>query len=134
MTRIDPNRLAEIFRQLTLEKTASSRRAAKVGSKPAQTPATAAKRNVRDPETLRNSLRQRLLRLKQESPAFAELAPEVAVREVLIWEFGESVLNHPQFGEVASSVTMAIRTNRTISAQLRKLIAQVTAEPTNSGG
>lgn len=129
MSRIDPNRLAAIFRQLTLEKTNASRATDKLGNKPTQTPTQTANDPIRDPEALRRNLRQRLLRLKQESATFSELAPAVTVREVLIWEFGENVLNHPQFSEVANSVTQAIQANHTVSAQLQKLIAQVTAEP-----
>ncbi|HEX4910272.1 MAG TPA: hypothetical protein VFV64_05865 [Permianibacter sp.] len=126
MTRIDPSRIAAIFQQLRAEKTDSPRPVSRGADKSGQPVAEAAAGQRRDPENLRHNLRLRLARLQGENGNFAELAPEIAVREVLVWEFGDEVLNHPDFHQVAASVTRTIQANSKVNAELQKLIRQLT--------
>jgi hypothetical protein len=126
MTRIDPNRIADLFRSLSLDKPDSSQKTKATGGEK-ETPVIAGEHVAkRDPENLRQRLKLRLSRLKQENVDFLQLAPEIAVREVLVWEFGDSILNHPDFNQVASSVTKTMQANHRVNQQLQKLIAQVT--------
>lgn len=126
MTRIDPSRIAAIFQQLRTEKTGSPRPVNRGTENSGHPIAETAAMQRRDPENLRQNLRQRLARLQNEGGNFAELAPEIAVREVLVWEFGDEVMNHPDFHQVAASVTRAIQANSKINAELQKLILQLT--------
>ncbi|MFZ5843953.1 MAG: hypothetical protein ACOY3E_13775 [Pseudomonadota bacterium] len=126
MTRIDPSRIAAIFQQLRTEKAGSPRPVNRGTDNSGRPIAETATLQRRDPENLRHNLRQRLARLQNEGGNFAALAPEIAVREVLVWEFGDEVLNHPDFHQVAASVTRAIQANSKINAELQKLILQLT--------
>lgn len=126
MTRIDPSRIAAIFQQLRTEKTGSPRPVNRGTENSGRPIAETAAMQRRDPENLRQNLRQRLARLQNEGGNFAELAPEIAVREVLVWEFGDEVMNHPDFHQVAASVTRAIQANSKINTELQKLILQLT--------
>lgn len=126
MTRIDSARIVHI---LSLLASGSAGRAQ--SRRKAQCPSSVAAANVaarRDLGVLRSRLRARLRRLRQESDRFDLLAPEVAVREVLIWEFGEEVLNHSEFNKVASEVALAMKPNAVVARQFERLIAEMIAE------
>ena len=71
--------------------------------------------------------RQRLQRLSQEDIDFAEVAPEVTIKEVLIWEFGEQVMSHPEFNLLATKVARTMQGNEKIAFQLQKLIRDMTS-------
>lgn len=126
MTRIDPSRIAEIFRSLASE----SAEQVRYNHHNAQHKSLAANpekdSKSHDKDVLRQRLRQRLLRLSQEDIDFAEVAPEVTIKEVLIWEFGEQVMNHPEFNLLATKVTRTMQGNEKIALQLQKLIRDMT--------
>lgn len=126
MTRIDPNRIADVFRLLSLDKPATAAKARRAESQPERKTNAVEAVPARDPETLRERLRARLSRLKREAPDFETLAPEVTVREILIWEFGEEILNHPDFQQVASSVAETMQASNKVQHQLARLISQIT--------
>lgn len=128
MSRIDASRIASVFRLLSTGKSGPA-----AIKDPGSQSTSAATTNVvtnskRDPEVLRQRLRQRLMRLKQDNADFLSLAPEITIREVLIWEFGDTVLSHPDFNQVANSVSSSMQANSEVRHQLQALIVQMTAE------
>lgn len=128
MTRIDPSRIAEIFRSLASESAEQVRHNHHYAQhKPlAANPEKDSKSH--DKDVLRQRLRQRLQRLSQEDIDFAQVAPEVTIKEVLIWEFGDQVMNHPEFNLLATKVTRAMQGNEKIAFQLQKLIRDMTSQ------
>lgn len=82
-----------------------------------------------DVDELRRRLRTQLRRLKGESPDYHDLAPEVVVREILVWEFGESIVGNSEFSNVVSQVVIAMKPNAAVSKNLRRLIAEMSAGP-----
>lgn len=128
MTRIDSSRIAEIFRSLASESAGQVRHNHNNAQhKPlAANPEKDSKSH--DKDVLRQRLRQRLQRLSQEDIDFAEVAQEVTVKEVLIWEFGDQVMNHPEFNLLATKVTRAMRGNEKIAFHLQKLIRDMTGQ------
>jgi hypothetical protein len=127
MTRIDPLRIAEIFKTLASESGEQVRRNhSDVQHKPLVASSGKDSKN-HDKEVLRQRLRQRLQRLSQEDIDFEEVAPEVTIKEVLIWEFGEQVMNHPEFNLLAAKVTRTMQGNEKIALQLQKLIHDMTS-------
>jgi len=127
MTRVDPSRIAEIFRSLSNEsgnfsvfpKSASQQESVNVGS---------VLQNKRyDHEVLRQRLRKRLKRLnaEMESGSFLGVAKEVTIKEVLIWEFGDEITNHPEFNSIANKIVDTMQNNKGVSIQLQQLIEQM---------
>lgn len=127
MTRIDPLRIAEIFRSLASESGEQVHRNHSDAQHKSLATNSEKEPKNHDKEVLRQRLRQRLQRLSQEDIDFSEVAPEVTIKEVLIWEFGDQVMNHPEFNLLANKVTRAMQGNEKIALQLQKLIRDMTS-------
>ena len=127
MTRIDPSRIAEIFRSLASESAEHVRH--KHNHAHHNALATNPEKDFKshDKDVLRQRLRQRLQRLSQEDIDFSAVAPEVTIKEVLIWEFGDQVMSHPEFNLLAAKVTRTMQGNEKIAFQLQKLIRDMTS-------
>ncbi|WP_165391455.1 hypothetical protein [Fluviicoccus keumensis] len=50
---------------------------------------------------------------------------EITIREVLIWEFGESVLENPDFSRVVKQVTEVLMQQPPIAKALTRLINEM---------
>ncbi len=128
MTTIDPLRIAQIFRSLASESGTQVQR--NPNDSPHKHMVSGAQKEKgpkgHDKEMLRQRLRQRLLRLKQENIDFFAVAPEVTVKEVLIWEFGEQVMNHPEFNILTNKIIRTMQANTKAATQLQKLIREMT--------
>jgi hypothetical protein len=126
MADIDPTRLSTIFKTLSstdsLKVHAKGSSAAKKSEAPSQS-VTIKKVESRDRNTLKNSLKQRLLKLKKSDTDFATKAPIAAIQEILLWEFGENIINHPDFNHLSLSVVKQVSTNSELMTYLQKLIA-----------
>ena len=98
MSKIDSTRLSQVLAALAKPKervtssTTGNASAAKV------------KKGEKDLEVLRIHLQSRLRDLKQNTEDFHEAAPVITVQEILRWEFGESILEHPEFGNISRKV------------------------------
>lgn len=125
MTRIDPSRIAEIFRTLASERSEPVKHAKSDTGQSTKTANVTQKVKNHDEDVLRQRLRKRLKRLSEEDGDFSALAPEVTVKEVLIWEFGDNILNHPEFNHISHKITQAMLMNENISLHLQKLIRQM---------
>ena len=125
MNRIDPSRIAEIFRTLASERSEPVKHAKSDTGQSTKTANTTQNVKNHDEEVLRQRLRKRLKRLSEEDSEFSALAPEVTVKEVLIWEFGDNILNHPEFNHIANKITKTMLMNENVSIHLQKLIRQI---------
>jgi hypothetical protein len=127
MTNIDPSRLAAIFRGLsstesqktTVEnkKTIDSTTKDKVASIDLKSSPQ------RDKETLKKNIYLRLTKLKNQDPSkFKEKAPAIVIKEILIWEFGDNLLNHPEFNYFSQTIINQVKGHNELEAYLSKLI------------
>jgi hypothetical protein len=123
MSRIDRARFVHVIGLLTAQvRDARSERGAPNKGQAVRGTAP----EVRNVDALRSRLRARLGRLRRESPDFRALAPEVTVREILTWEFGETIVSHRDFNRVASEIAIAIQPDG-VGRQLNRLIAELSA-------
>lgn len=125
MTNIDPSRLTAIFRALSSTETYKSQSAE---SNPEKKKTSASKsisieeKPKRDKEALKEILSIRLKKLKKEDPEFQKKAPLIAIKEILLWEFGEDLINHPDFNYISQVVTEQVNTNQPLHNYMEKLI------------
>ena len=119
MTEIQPTRLNAIFKTLsaTSKKTEQAQR--KVAAKPHEKPAAT---QVRSKEDLSNRLRGRLKKLSKDSESFTKDATLIAIQEIIIWEFGDDILDHPEFKLIARSITEKIKESKELQVHMSKLI------------
>lgn len=125
MTSIDPTRLTEIFK--TLAASRSQRVSRKLSAESNDTPIkeTSSHGGQRDKNKLREQLKSRLTKLKQESTSFEDEAPLVTINEVLLWEFGDNILDHPDFKYIAETVCDTIDTNPSLNNSMKSLIREL---------
>lgn len=123
MTRIDPNRLSEILRALAAAPAES------VGRKTGVNDNVETKRktnvNQRDFNRLKEQLSRRLRVLRKDSPDFESEGPTLAIREILCWEFGEHVLEHPEFNRVTHSITSTMLMNLSVKQHMSRMLDQL---------
>lgn len=98
MSKIDSNRLSQVLGALAKPKERVTPSAANNVS------AAKVKKGEKDLEVLRVHLQSRLRDLKKHTGNFHEAAPVITVQEILRWEFGESILEHPEFGNISKKV------------------------------
>lgn len=129
MTNIDPSRLTAIFRALSATETYKSQSAEgnldkkKTSLSKSISIEDGSKRNK---EKLKQALSLRLKILKKEDPEFQKKAPLVAIKEILLWEFGEELINHPDFNYISQIVTEQVDTNKSLHDYMKKLITTYT--------
>ncbi|PMZ70067.1 hypothetical protein [Pseudomonas sp. FW305-70] len=112
MNRIDSTRLSKVLAALAKPKD-------RVTSSTASSPtAVNVKKGAKDLEVLRAHLQSRLQDLKKNTENFHEMAPVITVQEILRWEFGDSILEHPEFGNISKKVAATMLENQ----QLEKAI------------
>lgn len=117
MTQIDPARLARVL--ASIRELQGPAKAAKPVVEPS---APGQRRSARDPAVLRARLRERLLKIDRSSPEFASASPVITVQEVLRWEFGDTVLEHPQFDQVVRRVAQSLLSDTQTEASIRRVV------------
>ncbi len=95
MSKIDSTRLSQVLAALAKPKERVTSSAAN------NTSAAKVKKGEKDLEVLRVNLQSRLRDLKKSTEDFQEAAPVITVQEILRWEFGENILEHPEFGNIS---------------------------------
>ncbi len=116
---IDPARLTRLLQALSQKKTE------RVAAKPAQAPAAGQKAAVvRDIKVLRTSLKRRLAALP-EGEERERLAAAITIQEILAWEFGAGVVDHPEFHRIADSITAVMLQDARIAASLGQLLKEL---------
>jgi len=123
-----------------IDRTSLSRLLATLGKPPAQGSSSTqvastgrqhhpapAKPGARNPLVLRARLRSRLTILRESAGDFLEAAPLVTVQEILRWEFGENVVAHTQFEQVAGKVAQALLADEKMKAAVYRVIETLLA-------
>lgn len=128
MTKIDPSRLSAIFKSLSSVDSLKTPAQENGGQNLVETsPALSIQKNVpRDKEFLKKNIKEKLIQLKHQKGNFEEKAPLVAIREVLLWEFGEDFINHPDFNYFTQIVTDQVVGNEELLTYLKSLISSYT--------
>jgi hypothetical protein len=120
MSQIDAARLSRVLASLTKPKERADSTA------DAHISATALAKNkaikLRDPEVLKHRLKERLKSLQSSTEEFSEIAPIVAVQEILRWEFGEDIFQHPEFERIAGQVTATLMSDKELKKSITKTI------------
>ncbi|MBX8495394.1 hypothetical protein [Pseudomonas cichorii] len=102
MSKIDSTRLPQVLAALAKPKD-------KVVSRAANNPAEIKpKKGVTDLEVLREHLQSRLQYLKKNTDTFHSAAPIITIQEILRWEFGERILEHPEFENISKKVAQTM--------------------------
>ncbi|WP_145130993.1 MULTISPECIES: hypothetical protein [unclassified Pseudomonas] len=116
MSRIDQTRLSLVLAALAKPKdrvtssTANSASAVKNG------------KGSKDLEALRIRLQNRLQDLKRNTTDFHEAATVITVQEILRWEFGENILEHPEFGNISKKVAETMLENQELERTLHAIV------------
>ncbi|MDU9030475.1 hypothetical protein [Pseudomonas mediterranea] len=116
MSRIDQTRLSQVLAALAKPKdrvtssTANSTTAVKTG------------KGAKDLEALRIRLQNRLQDLKRNTKDFHEAATVITVQEILRWEFGENILEHPEFGNISKKVAETMLENQELERTLHGIV------------
>lgn len=123
MTRIDSTRLSELFRTLGTNK--------RVSPEESQTPQKAINKDKlapkRDKNVLKAHLSRRLKALKENSDRFEQEAPLVAIQEIMIWEFGDQFLNHPEFKHITQSIIATIEGSPRLSNHMQSMVENLSS-------
>lgn len=119
MPNIDPTRLSRIIASLSKPSERVDSSAAKGTEKK---PSEHARKGERSSTVLQSRLRERLANLNKVSGNFHEEAPIVAVQEILLWEFGEEILERAEFGSVAKKVAETMLENKQLESAITRII------------
>lgn len=125
MTNIDPTRLTAIFRALSAteaQKNQSAEGALEKKKTTSSKSITIETKAKRDKEDLKKALSMQLKKIKKEDPNFSTKAPIIAIKEILLWEFGEDLMNHPDFNFISQMVVDQVNTNKPMEDYLKNLI------------
>jgi len=124
MPPIDPTLLSGIFK--TLSPTEAIKPHAKQNKKAADHAPTASIElkgaTERSKGELKKQLRYRLKKHKAEDKNFTVNAPAIAIKEILIWEFGEEILEHPEFKYFSELVLKELAANKELAAYINNLV------------
>ena len=80
---------------------------------------------ARSAADLRKTVMRRVASVQQNDPAFHQKTALLFVESVLLDQFGESLVNAPAFRELVAEVCNTMTEDETISAELRKVIAEL---------
>lgn len=116
MSRIDAFRLAQVLSSLSKPK----------GDLVAKQKTTANKMagKTKDISQLRDSISQRLRPMRGRQD-FADLAPNVAVQEILCWEFGTQIIEHGEFERVVNDVVKDMFADDEARDIIRKIVVNL---------
>lgn len=123
MPPIDPTQLTGIFKTLSSTEAIKphGEKSKKTSHKNAPSIEVKGTRE-RSKDELKKQLRYRLRKQKVEDKNFAANAPAIAIKEILIWEFGEDILDHPEFKHFSDIVLKELAANKELAAYIHNLI------------
>lgn len=129
MSNIDPSRLAAIFRGLSTTD-AQKNRAEKNQTPRVMSDGKAPSIEVRqdgrrNKENLKRNIYKRLIALKESGENYGEKAPAVVIREILLWEFGEGMMQHPEFNHFCITIIDQVRDHSELQSYLSNLIDNI---------
>lgn len=119
MSKIDSTRLSQVLAALAKPKERVTSSATNNAS------AAKVKKGEKDLEVLRVHLQGRLRDLKKNTEDFHEAAPVITVQEILRWEFGESILEHPEFGNISRKVAETMLEDQALEKAIYGIVDQM---------
>lgn len=124
MSKIDPTRLPQVLAALSKpkEKLVSGTANNSTEVKP--------RKETKDLGALREHLQVRLLYLKKNTNTFHNTAPIITIQEILRWEFGDSILDHSEFGSISNKVAQTMLENQELEKAIYAVINELI--PSNS--
>ena len=127
MSNIDPTRLSAIFRTLSSKdvlKTTEGKHSDDKAEISTQS-VLLQKALVKDKTQLKNSIRQRIAALKKAGESLENKAPLITIQEILLWEFGDDIMNHPDFNYLSNSIAAQVKNNGELMAYLQKFVEDI---------
>ncbi|WP_338474612.1 hypothetical protein V5F23_11280 [Pseudomonas sp. WP18] len=115
MSKIDSTRLSQVLAALAKPKERVVSNAAN------SAPAATSRKDAKELEVLRTHLQNRLRDLK-DTEGFHAAAPVITVQEILRWEFGESILEHPEFGSISKKVAETMLENQAMEKAIYTIV------------
>lgn len=113
--RIDPSRLSKLL--LALNPRTEDSRKTSPGTKNFSSRAES-----RDIKVLKKRLQSRLKTLSADAENYESVVSTIAIQEILMWEFGQDILDHPEFHRILTSITATILQDKKTAASMKKLI------------
>lgn len=124
MNSIDPIRLTRIISSISPQEQESTRARPKNSEQRVLDAGAAAE--AKDIKALQTQLRHRLARLRsQRGDEFEAAAPQVLVQEIILWEFGEDFINHPEYRQISEFVASSIGANEALTRSLKLFLSSI---------
>ncbi len=125
MPEISPIRLAEIFRSLS----STTKRTEKKKSRKSHEPEpNRSPEPVRDKTVLKEKLIKRLEKLDRDKSDYIEDASLITIQEIIIWEFGNEILNHPEFKIISSTIANNIVKSPELNEHMSLFISEALSD------
>ncbi|WNO11353.1 hypothetical protein [Teredinibacter sp. KSP-S5-2] len=118
MSKIDSSRLSSIFQSL-VNKSEPTPKAQSIHKK--YSPSLETVEQVKKSQTeLKKRIRDRIAKIPSSS------ITTVVVQEIVIWEFGEEILDHPNFKEIATTIATSIENSPKLKDHMKEIIKMLT--------
>lgn len=117
--------IAQVMQALRRQMAANLERLGQGGKLTAQAGPLAGAPAQRLQPTARQAMARRIKSIDPDDPGFLDKAALVFVESVLLAEFGEGLLNDPEFRDLASRVQSAMISDTEIKEDLRRLTTQI---------
>ena len=116
MSKIDPTRLSRVLAALARPKEP-------VTSSPfTQASPGKSQHAGKSLETLKTRLQGRIKALQQDAQGFRDAAPVVTIQEILCWEFGDGIVEHSDFKQIAQKVADTMMSEPNLEKTIRTII------------
>ncbi len=77
---------------------------------------------------LKKNIYAGLSKLKWQDPNHRKKAPSIVIKEILLWEFGECLLQHPEFNYFSNTILNQVREHVQLENYLSELISMIEGE------
>ncbi|WP_395608123.1 hypothetical protein [Pseudomonas sp. B22129] len=122
MSKIDPARLSRVLAALAKP---NERVTSSTNSQPSPGKSQNTGKSL---EVLRTRLQGRLKALNPDREGFRDAAPVVTIQEILCWEFGDGILEHREFKQIAQQVVEAMMSDPTLEKAIHGIVNQIVLE------
>ncbi len=122
MSKIDPTRLSIVLAALAKPK----ERVSSTGAP--KTSMDKVAKGGKDLDVLRLRLKERLQALDPLADTFHQAAPVVTVQEILRWEFGETILQHPEFTRISTEVAFVMLEDSGLNKAILGIVEKMLGE------
>jgi len=74
---------------------------------------------------LKKNISDKLKKLDINSESYQKLSKSIFLESVILWEFGDDIINDPSFHQIIEKITSAINSNEKASKDLATLVKQL---------